>query len=259
MENKNHKKLLCNNVVNGNKCMYRNKCMFAHDLSEQKIDTGRAQVIKMIKEVDDLSYVDIYNNKQLFYEMMILTKECKNCFSNKCTGGYNCKFGTFLKDIKICYEDLMCGKCINYVDSETNSCLNGIHLTEKKLIPYDQRQNIEENIKNPTMLSSGKINYNSKINAISMELVDDTLIIANDILQGKISDKDIIKYSRIIHDEFINDKEMSKIEHLINEKQKQMREEIQENRQIEKNEIKEILLDDDSDDEEFINEIKNIK
>lgn len=257
MENKNHKKLLCNNIVNGNKCMYRHKCMFAHDLSEQKIDTNRAQVIKMIKEVDDLSCIDVYNNKQLFYEMMILTKECKNCLNNKCTGGYNCKFGTCLKDIKICYEDLMCGKCINHVDSETNSCLNGIHLTEKKLIPYDQRQNIEENIKKPTMLSSGKINYNSKINAISMELADDTLIIANDILQGKISDKDIIKYSRIIHDEFINDKEMSKIEHLI--KEKQMKEETQDDEEKEINEKKEILSDDDSDDEEFRNEIKNIQ
>jgi hypothetical protein len=248
MDNKNHKKLLCNNIVNGIKCLYRHKCMFAHELSEQKVDNDRLLAIKIVSKVNDLSYVDIYNNKQLFDEMIILTKECKNCINNKCTGGYNCKYGTCLKELKICYDDLMCGKCINFVDLETKCCLNGIHLTEKKLIPYSQRQNIEENIKKPTLLSSGNINYNSKINAISMQLTDETLSIANDILKGNINDKDIIKHSRIIHDEFINDDKMSKIEYLINENRK-------------KNKI--IAMygnnnDSDNDDDYFMNEIKNI-
>jgi hypothetical protein len=245
MENKNHKKLLCNNIVNGNKCMYRHKCMFAHELCEQKIDYFRELVIQMINKIDDLSYIDIYNNKQLFYEMIVLTKECKNCASGKCTGGYNCKFGTCVKELKICYDDLICGKCENIVDEKTKCCLNGVHLTEKKLIPYNQRQNIEINIKEPTILSSSSINYNSKINAISMQLTDDTIGISSDILRGKISEKDIIKHSRIIYDEFINDKEISKIENLINENRQLLKVEKEEN-------------SDDEDDDEFMKEIKNI-
>lgn len=248
MDNKNHKKLLCNNIVNGNKCMYRHKCMFAHELSEQKVDHHRNSAIKMIRSMDDLSYIDIYNNKQLFYEMIIMTKECKNCMNGKCTGGYNCKFGTCLRELKVCYDDLINGKCENAVDAQTKSCLNGVHLTEKKLIPYNQRQNIEVNIKEPTMLSSSNINYNSKINAISMQLTEDTIGISSDILKGKISDKDIIKQSRIIYDEFINDKEVSKIENLIND-----------NRQQNKKIIVETEAEEHSEDEnEFMDEIKNI-
>jgi hypothetical protein len=246
MENKNHKKLLCNNIVNGNKCVYRHKCIFAHELSEQKKDYNREYAIKMISNMNDLSFIDIYNNKQLFYEIIILTKECKNCMNAKCTGGYNCKFGTCLKELKVCYDDLMCGKCDNLVNKKTKSCLNGVHLTEKKLIPYNQRQNIEVNIKEPTILSSSNINYNSKINAISIQLTDETIEISSNILKGKISDKDIIKHSRIMYDEFINDKEISKIENLINNI-------------TDKNKVKEIDENSDyDDDDEFINEIKNI-
>ena len=37
IENKvNIKKLLCYNIVNSSKCVYKGKCMFAHNLSEQK-------------------------------------------------------------------------------------------------------------------------------------------------------------------------------------------------------------------------------
>ena len=98
------------------------------------------------------------------------------------------------------------------------------------------------------MLSSSNINYNSKINAISMQLTEDTIGISSDILKGKISDKDIIKQSRIIYDEFINDKEVSKIENLIND-----------NRQQNKKIIVETEAEEHSEDEnEFMDEIKNI-
>lgn len=212
--NKNVKILLCNNTVNGNKCAYRSKCMFAHDLNEQIIEPKRVIIYKMINEYDDLSLVNIYNDKELFNEMVILTKECKNCLAGKCPGGYNCKYGTFKKELRICNEDLFCGRCQNKID-DTLRCKNGIHLTEKKLIPYNQRHNIEVNIKGPTFLASSKINYNSKIRAISMVLTDDTLEIAHNILKGNISEEDIIKNSRIIHDQIINDSEVSKMENLI--------------------------------------------
>lgn len=218
MENKNIKKILCNNIVNGYKCVYRNKCMFAHDLSEQHIDTNREIVIRMINEYNNLSHIDIYNNKQLFNEMIILTKECKNCMNGKCTGGYNCKFGTCKKNIKICHDDLMCGKCQNNIN-ENKHCINGIHLTEKKLIPYNQRHNIEVSIKGPISSTSNKINYNNKINAISMILTDDTIEIADNILKGKISEDDIITNNRIIYDQFINDNKISDIENNINKKE----------------------------------------
>ena len=48
--NKNVKILLCNNTVNGNKCAYRSKCMFAHDLNEQIIEPKRVIIYKMINE-----------------------------------------------------------------------------------------------------------------------------------------------------------------------------------------------------------------
>lgn len=262
--NKNIKKLLCNNVVNGYKCAYRNRCMFAHDLSEQKVDDIREVVIKMITGHDNLSCVDIYNNKQLFSDMIILTKECKNCVSGKCTGGYNCKFGTCKKSIKICHEDLVCGKCQNEINDDYY-CSAGIHLTEKKLIPYNQRHNIEVSIKGPTSFASSKINYNNKINAISMILTDETIDIADGILKGKINDEDIIINNRIIYDQFINDNKMSNIENLI---KKNMEE-----RSIERNENpwKKVCTgtdktiypnkidndDDDDSDEEFMSKLNN--
>ena len=138
----NFKKLLCYNIVNNIKCVYKNKCMFAHNINEQLKDPNREFIHNMIYTFTDLSNINIKENKELFEDLMIFTKECKNCINNKCPGGYNCKFGVCLKELKICYNDLLNGKCTSEVTEEKindkiiKKCFHGIHLTEKNLIPY---------------------------------------------------------------------------------------------------------------------------
>lgn len=219
MDNKNVKKLLCNNIVCGNKCAYKNRCMFAHDLNEQQIENNRKLTIDMITKIDDLSLLDIYNKKDIFTEMLTLTKECKNCLNNKCTGGYNCKYGACVQKIKICYDDLIYGKCLNKIN-EQFYCQCGIHLTEKKLIPYNQRHNIEISVKKPMLFTSHKITYNNKMNTISITLTDETIDIADDILKGIINEKDIIRNNKLIYDQFMNDDKIDNIEELIRKEMK---------------------------------------
>jgi len=194
----NIKKLLCYNIVNYSKCLYRNKCLFAHSLEDQKKDTSRQYIYDMIYTIEDLSNINIYNDKTLFDEINIYTKECKNCISKKCPGGYNCKFGACTKDIKICYNDIMYGKCYNILRQEnTNNliikrCIHGVHLTEKNLIPYYLRIPIDFNSGEFTLLKSNNINYNSKNNIISLLLNDDTIILVKDLISNKNNKLDII-------------------------------------------------------------------
>ena len=211
MENKyNFKKLLCYNIVNNCKCVYKNKCMFAHTLEEQKKDPIRQYIYNLLYLWDDLSNININEDKNLLDELIILTKECKNCISKKCPGGYNCRFGTCLKENKICYNDLMYGKCYNML-IETNydeiilyRCIHGIHLTEKKLIPYNQRMlseltNIETNF-----LIKHNVNFNSKNNIISIGLNDNTIGLIKDIISNKINKVQIINNIKFNNNIFNN-------------------------------------------------------
>lgn len=137
MELENVKKILCYNILNNNKCSYGNKCMFAHSIDEQKKETYREFIIDVIFKSNDLSNVNICEDSKLFTELLIFTKECKNCLIKKCNGGYNCKYGTCVSNLKICKNDIITGKCKKEINKNTSSCINGIHLTEKKLIPYN--------------------------------------------------------------------------------------------------------------------------
>jgi hypothetical protein len=137
MEFDNVKKILCYNILNNNKCSYGNKCMFAHSLDEQKKENYREFIIDVILKRNDLSNINICEDSKLFTELLIFTKECKNCLIKKCNGGYNCKYGTCVTNLKICKTDIVTGKCKKEVNNETLSCIYGLHLTEKKLIPYN--------------------------------------------------------------------------------------------------------------------------
>lgn len=173
----NVKKLLCYNIVNNSKCFYKHKCMFAHNLFEQKKEPIREYIINMIYSLDDLSNIDIFEDKILFNELTIYTKECKNCLNKKCPGGYNCKFGVCVKDIKICYNDLMYGKCYNSLKEENKNdkiikrCIHGIHLTEKNLIPYYQRIPFDIYSDDNNSFKLNDINYNIKNNTIDRKSV----------------------------------------------------------------------------------------
>ena len=196
----NFKKLLCYNIVNNIKCVYKNKCMFAHNISEQLKESNREFIHNMIYTISDLSNINIKENKELFEELIIYTKECKNCINKRCPGGYNCKFGVCLKDLKICYNDLLNGKCTlllneeNINDKIIKKCFHGIHLTEKNLIPYYQRISCEINMLDYGIFLFNNINYYSKINTISVMLNDNTIkFIKNFITKNKITKNDINK------------------------------------------------------------------
>lgn len=199
-QNKNSfKKLLCYNIVNDMKCVYKNKCMFAHTLSEQIKESLRDYIHEMIFVMNDLSNINIKENKELFEELMVFTKECKNCINKKCPGGYNCKFGVCVKNLKICYNDLLNGKCISELKEERmddkiiKRCVNGIHLTEKNLIPYHQRISCEMNILDFGIFIFNNVNYYSKINTLSVMLNDDTIkLVKKLIVKNKINKNDII-------------------------------------------------------------------
>ena len=133
----NIKKILCYNILNNNKCSYGEKCMFAHSLNEQKKDNYREFIINLLFNSNDLSNINICADSKLFNELLIFTKECKNCLIKKCNGGYNCKYGVCLSNLKICKNDLITGKCKKELNIEKTACSNGIHLTEKKIILTD--------------------------------------------------------------------------------------------------------------------------
>lgn len=174
----NFKKLLCYKIINNIECSYKNKCMFAHNIEEQKKDNKREFIYNLINKYDNISYINLYEDKELMNDLIIYTKECKSCILNKCPGGYNCKFGACTKDLVICYNDLCYGKCTNSLKVVSNSnnvkihrCINGIHLTEKKLLPYSQR--ITSNI---NIASFGEnINYFNKQMIISIIINDFTM------------------------------------------------------------------------------------
>ena len=231
----NFKKLLCYNIVNNMKCVYKNKCMFAHNIEEQLKENNREFIYNMIYEMSDLSNINLKDNKELFEELLIFTKECKNCLNKKCPGGYNCKFGVCTKQLKICYNDLLNGKCsLNLDDENANGkvikrCINGIHLTEKNLIPYYQRITCEINILDYGVFLFNDINYYSKINTLSIMLNDHNIkFVKNFITKNKINKNDFGSMT-ICNDKFNINYLLNNSENLISKKEK---DDIFENEQI---------------------------
>jgi hypothetical protein len=176
--------------------------MFAHNIDEQLKEPNRELIYNIIYNYDDLSNINIKENKELFDELLIFTKECKNCINKKCPGGYNCKFGVCVKELKICYNDLLNGKCTLQLKEEIvngksiKRCCCGIHLTEKNLIPYYQRISCEINILDYGIFLFDNVNYYSKINTISVMLNDNTIkFIKPLITKNKITKSDVLKNS----------------------------------------------------------------
>ena len=133
-DNDNAKKLLCINILNKQKCNYGNKCMYAHNLSEQKIEPLRHKVYTIIKCADDLSNIDLLSDSNLYHTMLQLTRVCAPCSKGICSGGYNCRYGTVNVKYKICYDDLVHGNC------KKPNC-QSVHLTHRGLIAYNKQRN----------------------------------------------------------------------------------------------------------------------
>lgn len=129
-QNKNLKKILCQNVIAFGDCDYGDKCLYAHKLSEQKMEDGRKCAYDILNGTDDLSHIDLKKDIFIYKSLQDLTRVCESCIANKCTGGYNCKFGACLEKYRICSKDLNYGNCVG-------DCAY-IHLTKRGLKHYHQ-------------------------------------------------------------------------------------------------------------------------
>ena len=127
--NNKTKRILCNNILNNKGCTYGDKCMYAHNLTEQKIDPIRHKVYTIIKNKTDLKNINLISDPKLFDTFIIQTKVCNGCVKGICPGGYNCREGTIDNKTRICYDDMMYGTC-------KNTDCNSIHLTNRGLKPY---------------------------------------------------------------------------------------------------------------------------
>lgn len=136
MFNGKDKKILCWNMLNKKKCNYGNKCVFAHNLNEQKIEPLRHKIYSMIKYSNDLSNINLESDPNLYENLLQLTKVCSSCNRGLCPGGYNCRNGAINFKLRICYDDLVYGNC------KRPNC-HSIHLTERGLTPYNRKKNDE--------------------------------------------------------------------------------------------------------------------
>jgi hypothetical protein len=127
-DNKNFKKMLCENMVNTGICNYNNRCNYAHNINEQIIDTFKKDAYEIIQSVNIKYDIDLQKNLILYKSFLSLTKMCENCAKGKCTGGLNCKFGACSKIYKICFNDLNYGNCIINCDL--------VHITKKGINPF---------------------------------------------------------------------------------------------------------------------------
>jgi hypothetical protein len=148
-ENENLKKILCHNIIYNGNCKYGNKCMYAHDLENQNINDNRKIVYDIIKGDNDLSLINLKENKDLYKSLIELTRYCKNCNKNLCIGGYNCKSGSYSIKYCICITDLNYGNCQN------QNC-SFIHLSKRGLKSYYNNIFIKKSDDNITLQSDDK-------------------------------------------------------------------------------------------------------
>jgi hypothetical protein len=161
--NDTSKKILCYNTLNGEKCNYGTKCLYAHSLNEQKIEPLRHKVYTIIKSKDDLKNIDLINDQKLYDTLIQLTKVCTLCNKGICPGGYNCRNGSINIKTRICYEDLFYGNC------KKINCTS-VHLTTKGLIPYIKQKNKDKYLQTKTTSDSDseEININDDIKDLNV-------------------------------------------------------------------------------------------
>jgi hypothetical protein len=166
----NVKKILCLNILNKKECVYGNNCIFAHSLEEQNKDKYKNMIINFIKNNKDLSKINLMDDIKLFNELMVFTNKCEKCLNKKCSGGYNCKYGVCNLNLLICRDDLLNGNCCNECMKDENHnmrCINGIHLTYKKLIPFNINKIIRINGKNIKTILLNDTTIDMAINLIN--------------------------------------------------------------------------------------------
>ena len=178
--NENYKKILCKNINNVGKCIYNNKCLYAHSLEEQNVESIRIVAYDIIKKDDDLSQIDLSKNKHLYNNLLSLTKECQQCLDGKCTGGYNCKHGACERKHVVCQTDLNKGTC--------DGTCEKVHLTQKGLVPYGvnilKKIKTKPQIPKPIVINNDFFKFLERNNKID---IDGSL---SGLPDGKDNDKD---------------------------------------------------------------------
>ena len=167
----NSKRILCYNIINNKLCSYGNKCMYAHSLTDQKIDPIRYKVYSILKNNSRLSEINLISDNKLFRTMLELTRLCTLCMKHICPGGYNCRNGAININYKICYDDLMFGYC------KRINCTS-LHLTQRELVPYYKQKeclNFTNINKQPKKITRSK----SMMNSISGILLTERFLMSN--------------------------------------------------------------------------------
>lgn len=158
----NTKTILCVNMLHNNHCNYGNKCMYAHSLKEQKINSIRYKAYSFIKTDMDLSNLDLIDNHKLYETLLQLTVVCSLCNKCLCPGGYNCRNGAVNNNTKICYDDMVYGNC------RKNNC-QSVHLTKKGLIPYIKQKHRPSKCLSNNSYISLKISSDSSTDSIDLK------------------------------------------------------------------------------------------
>ncbi|BCS83139.1 hypothetical protein QLL95_gp0984 [Cotonvirus japonicus] len=167
--NTNKKKLICFSIINNENCVYGSNCTYAHSLSEQIIDEDKKYIYQIILDENLMNFFSVSDPKmeEIYKKLLCYTHICEQCTNNKCTGGYNCRNGVFDPCLKICKNDLMTGECLNkLIDVNVDNriidkvfhndsvfkacdkykgCINGHHLSLRKLVPYYKYIHQKEN------------------------------------------------------------------------------------------------------------------
>jgi len=117
--------------------------MFAHTIDDQKVDGVRKDAYDIIKSQGQLDHIDLYENKELYNELIKLSNICPKCIKKCCPGGYNCKYGVFSKDYQVCLDDLNIGSCNRRYCSLVHLSLNGLisYQEQKKKHEYKKEIN----------------------------------------------------------------------------------------------------------------------
>jgi hypothetical protein len=163
----NEKRLICFSTINNEKCNYDSSCTYAHSLEEQMIDDEKKYYYQIVLDKNLMNFFSPSDPRtdNIYKSLLSLTRLCEKCTHRKCTGGYNCRNGVCDPTLKICKNDLLTGECSNELfnilvgDPVTDKlktdnfnrcdtydgCINGHHLTKRKMIPYYKYVHQKEN------------------------------------------------------------------------------------------------------------------
>lgn len=139
-----HKRILCQNILISKKCNYGDKCIYAHSLSEQKIDPLRKKAYDLFNQ-SDLSMIDLSLDKKMYDSLVQISKLCINCKNMECQGGYNCREGAYSSDYVVCYDDITYGNCRKVDCKKKHFSKNGMQPFRKLKKTFPSRRIFDDN------------------------------------------------------------------------------------------------------------------